>query len=340
MAIGFGRNMADSPMVVVWPSRGPDGAFDSVTLSQRKAPYETMPTPDPDPPFVAKLSLSLSDTSVTSTHPQIAFTRWVSNSLASFGGCFFVGTDGRTPPGSADSDAHISIHHRIGRGTLNLTRIAPTPSSGSNIDEKAKGMREGETHVGGFANLMHGALCMTGFLLVIPSGVLVVQYAKATGSSKALQIHRLLQLRLAGGFIVGGTLAYLFMDNDTSGGAAAHKAGSTDLLLLYVVQCAYGSWVYRIPGRSRTRVHRALLVGLGATIVLLAFYQTWLGLVAVGRDTLLWLVLLISVFSLYVFGVVMVRRQFGSVQVAERGEGVALDTRAPNEEPADGGEKL
>ena len=53
---GFGRYMANSPMVVVWPSRGADGNYNSVTLSQRKAPYETMPKPDPHPPFTARLS--------------------------------------------------------------------------------------------------------------------------------------------------------------------------------------------------------------------------------------------------------------------------------------------
>ena len=50
--------MGDSPMVVVWASGGASGIYDSVTLSQRKAPYEIMPTPDPDPPFIAKLSLT------------------------------------------------------------------------------------------------------------------------------------------------------------------------------------------------------------------------------------------------------------------------------------------
>ena len=55
---GFGRNMGDSPMVVVWPSRDADGIYDTVTLSQRKAPYETMPKPDPNPPFAAQLDLS------------------------------------------------------------------------------------------------------------------------------------------------------------------------------------------------------------------------------------------------------------------------------------------
>ena len=56
--------MGDSSMVVVWPSRGENGEYNSVTLSQRKAPYEVMPTVDPHPPFVAKLSFA--DTWVTS----------------------------------------------------------------------------------------------------------------------------------------------------------------------------------------------------------------------------------------------------------------------------------
>jgi hypothetical protein len=55
--------MADSAMVIMWPSRDDvdadvNGSNSSVTLSQRRAPYETMPTPDPDPPFVATLELA------------------------------------------------------------------------------------------------------------------------------------------------------------------------------------------------------------------------------------------------------------------------------------------
>jgi hypothetical protein len=53
--------MGDSAMVIMWPSRdaeAEDDSYASVTLSQRKAPYETMPLPDPDPPFVAALDLA------------------------------------------------------------------------------------------------------------------------------------------------------------------------------------------------------------------------------------------------------------------------------------------
>ncbi|KAH9023563.1 hypothetical protein EDB83DRAFT_2555580, partial [Lactarius deliciosus] len=36
MAIGFGRNMGDSPMVVVWRSHGADGEYNSVALARRR----------------------------------------------------------------------------------------------------------------------------------------------------------------------------------------------------------------------------------------------------------------------------------------------------------------
>ena len=88
--------MANSPMVVVWPSRGADGNYNSVTLSQRKAPYETMPKPDPHPPFTARLSkidtwvrfndpffvrvdvLNFLRSQITLENPQITFARPVS----------------------------------------------------------------------------------------------------------------------------------------------------------------------------------------------------------------------------------------------------------------------
>ena len=76
------------------------------------------------------------------------------------------------------------------------------------------------------------------------------------------------------------------------------KVGGAGILVLYIVQCAIGSWVHRIPTGSRTGLHSALLAGLGATIVLLAFFETWLGLVSVGRNTLVWSALLFVSFAL------------------------------------------
>ena len=59
------------------------------------------------------------------------------------------------------------------------------------------------------------------------------------------------------------------------------------------MQCVVGFWVQRIPAQSRTRVHSMVLAGLGASIVLLAFYDAWLGFVAAGDGTLLWCILFV-----------------------------------------------
>ncbi|KAI9437539.1 hypothetical protein H4582DRAFT_281111 [Lactarius indigo] len=368
MAIGFGRNMGDSPMVVMWPSRGADGEYNSVALSQRKAPYEVMPTPDPHPPFVAKLSLT--DTYVTVENPQIAFTR----NAPPDGMQNIIWAFSRMPPGSDDPDAPISIHHKVGRGKLNLTRIPPIPAEppeplppppppvhpghshthpededdhddDHDDDDDEKAEDEGENHDddhdgrGGSASFVHGALCTAAFLLVLPSGALVARYAKATGSPRAFLLHRILQFGVAGASIMGGTLAYLFMNDH--GSSISHKVGGAGLVLLYVVQCAIGSWVHRIPPESRTGAHGALLASLGGTIVLLAFVETWLGLISAGRSTLVWSALLFVIPSLYVVGVMTVQRRFGSVKEDAKGEYVALDTRPPsNDELEDGDEKL
>ncbi|KAH9053357.1 hypothetical protein EDB87DRAFT_1690378 [Lactarius vividus] len=357
MTTGFGRNMGDSPMVVVWPSRGADGGYSSVAPSQCKAPYKVMPTPDPHPPFAAELSLT--DTCVTVANPQIAFTQ----NAPPDGMQNIIWAFSRTPPASDDPGVLISIHHKVGCGVLNLTRIptipaeppAPLPppppvhidhphpnpedeDDHDDDDEKAED-DEGESHdedgaSGGSASFVHGALCTVGFLLVLPSGALVARYAKATTSPRAFLLHRLLQFGLAGASIAGGTLAYLFMDNHGSSGGAG-------LVLLYVVRCAIGSWVHRIPAERRTGAHSALLGGVGGAIVLLAFFETWLGLLSAGRSTLVWSALLFTVPSLYVVGVMAVQRRFGSVKEDAKGEYVALDTRPPsNDELEDDDEKL
>ncbi|KAN0138267.1 hypothetical protein V8E53_003730 [Lactarius tabidus] len=344
MAIGFGRYMGDSAMVVVWPTRDADGNYSSVTLSQRKAPYETMPLPDLDPPFIAMLSLA--DTSVSAENPQIAFTRpapedGMQNIIWAFG---------RTSPESADADAPFSIHQRMGRGTLNLTRVAPSPAEPSESPEPSptptpplhqpqpeESDEKVEDGSGGSASFVHGALCTAGFLLVLPSGALVARYAKVTGSARAFQLHRLLQFGLAGAFIAGGSIAYLFTDNHHS--SPTHKVGGAGLLLLYVVQCAIGSWVHRTPAERRTGAQGALLQIMGVAIILLAFIETWLGIASEGHNKRIWSIILFTVPVLYVIGVMTVQRKFGGVEEPDaKGEYVALDTRAPPDDGLEDGE--
>lgn len=101
----------------------------------------------------------------------------------------------------------IKVHHEFGGATLNLTRTAAPPSNdtGGNEDE-ADGTRPPpsdadadadadapESIVPSLAGFVHAVLCMAAFLLVIPSGALVVRYARLTGSSAAFTLHRNMQ---------------------------------------------------------------------------------------------------------------------------------------------------
>ena len=170
---------------------------------------------------------------------------------------------GSTPPQSADADAPFSIHQRMGRGTLNLTRVAPSPSPSPEpspepsptppLHEPQPEPEEDEVDGGrgGSASFVHGALCIAGFLLVLPAGAIVARYAKVTGNARAFQLHRLLQFVLgscclcplhlittqaggvisAGASIAGGMLAYLFMDSHHS--STTHKVRSPRLFRTY-----------------------------------------------------------------------------------------------------------
>ncbi|KAH9020870.1 hypothetical protein EDB85DRAFT_508172 [Lactarius pseudohatsudake] len=46
---------------------------------------------------------------------------------------------------------------------------------------------------GSSASFVHGALCIVGFLLVLPSGALMARSANVTRSPRAFLLHRLLQ---------------------------------------------------------------------------------------------------------------------------------------------------
>ena len=57
---GFGTLMSNSAMVILWPN--PDG---NITISQRQAPTEVMPTLDNNPPRIATLSTDMSNVRTT-----------------------------------------------------------------------------------------------------------------------------------------------------------------------------------------------------------------------------------------------------------------------------------
>ncbi|KAH9026688.1 hypothetical protein EDB83DRAFT_2319748 [Lactarius deliciosus] len=257
---GFGRNMGDSPMVVVWPSRGADGEYNSVALLQLKALYEVMPTPDPHPPFAAKLSLT--DTYVTMENPQIAFMRNVN-------------------PAGRDVEQHLGIQPHTGIGGLGCSHIntpqnwprhaqpdvhpyhprqatSPSPPSSPDIPipktkmidvhDYEKAEDEGESDDDRVAAAVLRVSCTSQGVPAAPSPATIW--------------HQFVPLPLP-------PVPFLF-----------GLVGGAGLVLLYVVQYAIWSWVHRTPEESHIDMHGALLAGLDGVIILPAFFETWLGLIS------------------------------------------------------------
>ena len=111
-------------------------------------------------------------------------------------------------------------------------------------------------------------------------------------------------------------------------------------MLLYVLQCSIGSWVYPTPA-ERTGAQGLLLTIMGATIFILASVKKGLGIVSADRNKLVWSAFLFVSPSFSAIqklkesiawlswrcmcsGVMTEQRRFGGVQEDAKGEHMAL----------------
>lgn len=193
---GFGQSMTNSPMVIMWPNS--DG---SITLSQRTAPGEVMPTVDSSPPRVATAEPALSG--LTGTNVKLAYTI-AANSDTTQGIIWAYGT---SRPSSA-ADASLVQHIDSGFSRLDLTK---TLASGS------KDPTNPITTIGSDPTLStpessapsisiplqtyqkkivaHAILCIVGFLGFLPGGALLARYLR-TYSPVWFKGHWILQFAL------------------------------------------------------------------------------------------------------------------------------------------------
>ncbi|KAH9901153.1 hypothetical protein C8Q73DRAFT_232853 [Cubamyces lactineus] len=130
MAIGFGSQMAGTPMVIMW--RNADG---SVSLSQRQATGLVEPIPVASPPRRATVYITDANPASAVDSPILAFNipsesedeekelvriRDVSNSTP--GPQTLIWAFGVTVPSSADPASHIEQHQDAGTFTLDLSK--------------------------------------------------------------------------------------------------------------------------------------------------------------------------------------------------------------------------
>jgi len=212
-------------MVIMWPNS--DG---TVTLSQRKAPFEVQPTLDSNPPRVATFSKSL--TSVRSCylsfmshltglcldlglHLQLWFhdsgtsitsgNRWLKSTSAQSNGetkQSVIYAFSSTAASSSAQDATLSIHRDHGILNLNLGKGTSTTTGTSAASTPTSGTPGGSFPSDGrpllpFQRLVvaHAIFCVVGFLLLLPGGALLARYLR-TFSPKWFTGHWLIQFAI------------------------------------------------------------------------------------------------------------------------------------------------
>ncbi|KAF7357935.1 CBD9-like protein [Mycena venus] len=326
MGMGFGTQMSNTPMVIMWGNSN-----GSVTLSQRQAPGEVMPTVVANPPRIATLSETLSTTSGNS-----AFVYTIpANSDTKQSLIFAFGT---ANPGSSDPAATLQQHADYGVTSLDLTKSlsTSTASGGGSASTGTSGTSDtdsGDTSSGATDDIpftpyqrkvvTHAILCVVGFALLLPSGVLLARYLR-TFTPTWYTGHWIAQFVLAGptiiagivmGFKASGPFNYKLMDN--------HKKTGIVLFALYLTQCIIGALIHYVKAKNATRrpPQNYFHAVFGITIIVLSMYQirtgyhyewptyTGLGSVPNGVNAL-WMFWVVILPVMYAVGLLFLKKQY------------------------------
>ncbi|KAI5117855.1 hypothetical protein M0805_007698 [Coniferiporia weirii] len=338
MAMGFGSQMPDTPMVIMWTNS--DG---SITLSQRQAPQEVMPTVVANPPRIATAAPSL--TSVTGSTPKFGYTI-PANSDTSQAVIWAFGT---TNPEDSAVDATLLQHLDSNTFTLDLTKPLSANSTLGNPASGSSGSLSVPYQPYQKLLIAHAVLLSLAFLVVLPAGALIARWLR-TRTPRWFRAHWLLQFYIAGPMVVAGIglgiaavaqQGVAHLDDD-------HKRWGVAIFALYVGQCAFGGVVHFVKPASakpdpatgaqapRTRPpqnYGHAIVGL--LVISLAFYQvhtgydtewpstTGRGPVPHGVDVA-WTVWVVLVPVLYVAGLALLPKQYKQERGGGAGQGVAL----------------
>jgi cytochrome b561 len=319
MAVGFGNEMVNTPIVLMWGNA--DG---SVTLSQRKTSSYTMPTVDRAPPKVATLGETISTASASEFRFTVeAESETTQNIIYAFS---------REAPSSSAVDARITIHQEKGMLTLDLSKPLASNDDSPGV--------AGTVALTATQKLVvaHAVFCGLGFLFLLPSGVLLARFFR-TFTPTWFKGHWSIQFAISGPVIlIGFSLAIAAVAQKGSPHfSPGHKAWGLVLIVLYLVQCSLGSFIHFVkPKKQTTRPPQNYAHAvLGLFIIGVAFYQVRTGYTvawpsSTGRATpeavnLVWIIWLVLMVLLYVGGLAFLPKQW-------RQEKLSRISRHPSEE--------
>jgi len=316
MAMGFGQTMENSPMVIMWPN-----SDSSITVSQRSATSEVMPTVDSSPPRVATLSTSLSSTS--GTEPKLAYTIAANSDTVQH----VIWAFGTNAPSSAAVDATLQQHLDSGTFTLDLTKTIDSNSTSSSSPSSSSGSGSSESSIPLTPEqkliAAHAIISAIGFLLLLPAGAFTARFLR-TFTTVWFKGHFAVQFFIAGPVIITGVAlgisAVTQMDNMHLNDV--HKKWGAAIFALYFVQCTLGYAIHKLkPKNSQRRPPQNYFHAVfGLLIIGLAFYQVrtgytveWplkTGLAIPNAVHIVWYVWVVLLPVLYFAGLALLPRQF------------------------------
>ncbi|KAF5357917.1 hypothetical protein D9756_001871 [Leucocoprinus leucothites] len=304
LALGFGKFMSHSPMVVMWPDK--DG---EIVRSPRYGWGHEEPSNFMNPrrfPFPV-------DPVATSWLPQPNSVRMAFNMTANLTALESDPTEdliwaySMIRPSGKSPRAYLQGHYRAGRIRVNYAEevklpptggrpvIAPTP--GDNMDSHDHHEPEhpntdvvegtdifGNESVpwGNHEKLIaaHGILVAFGFLVLLPSGSLVARWTR-TFTPKWFKAHSIINMTFALPIIVIGWLfgPLAVASHDAPHFVTAHQICGLFMLGLYLLQVWLGRYIHRrraqglVPGNKPHPPSNILHVFTGISVIALAFFQ-------------------------------------------------------------------
>ncbi|TBU25164.1 CBD9-like protein [Dichomitus squalens] len=318
MAVGFGQTMANTPMVIMWPNS--DG---SITVSQRQAPSEVMPTLVSNPPRVATADQSGSD--LTGTQPKLAFT--IETSGGTSQPIIWAFSD--TNPDSSAQDATIVQHLDSGPTTLDMSTSVSSGNTSDPVSDPNAKTGDNSTPMLQYQKMIvaHALLCTIGFLILLPAGALLARYTR-TFHNAWFRGHWVFQFAVAGPVITAGIILGIdaVATQPSAQLADTHKKLGLGLWIIYYFQCVLGFVIHRWKPLSWTvdKKRPAQNYGhavLGLLIVALAFYEVRIGFhhewdtlsgrppIGKGAD-IVWYIWVALIPIAYLAGLVLLPKQF------------------------------
>ncbi|KAH7877682.1 uncharacterized protein C8R40DRAFT_1226448 [Lentinula edodes] len=312
LALGFGRRMAGSDMVVMW--RNED---DSLTISHRHGYDHTEPVVVEEPLRIAFLPMlqptvwdsNLNPANTLSFSIPLDKSQWVFKPEKNASFEQLIWAYGMTRPASPDPHTTIYGHYAAGMLLLNLEKDISVTSPEGSLDDTTSSPVISQDPL--FYSTHELVVLAHGFLIAI--GMLWFKIHKTLNYVIALPI--ILVGWTLGPFAVFNARATHFSD--------AHQICGVLILVLYLLQLSLGRYIHARRGLPNRAVHAPSNIlhvfwGLVVICAVLKLVQVWSGMNKWAEHTgrpvsqwchTLWKVWIYTLPVLYLLGLSLLKRQ-------------------------------